>query len=88
MAKQKAATTPKKVKVAETGAVSKEQVDIALNKIFDSASKAINETRNKEIKVSLEQVDATLKAIFDSINRANIEGENITIPDFNKVLQS
>jgi hypothetical protein len=66
--------------------ISKEEIDIALNKIFDSASNAINETRQKELNITLEQVDITLKAIFDAINMAAIEGKNIKVPNFSKIL--
>lgn len=63
---------------------SKEEVDLAINKIFDSMNEALSE-ENKH-KITLDKVDETLNVLFDAINRAQTEGGSTDIPDFKKIL--
>lgn len=70
--------------MSENNKISKEEVDAAINKIFDNMNEALNSERSS--KVSLTKVDETLNALFEAINRAKQEGNNINIPDFRKIL--
>lgn len=63
--------------------ISKEEIEVALDKIFNSVSSAINE---KERKITLDSVDKTLNALFDAVNKASTEGKKIKIPNFSEIL--
>ena len=65
--------------------VSKQEVDVALDKVFSEMNSALLEKFNK--KITLENVDETLNALFDAINRAQYEGSNIKVPDFKRILK-
>ena len=64
----------------------KNDVDVALDKIFTTVDKAIKESRSQ--KLTLEHVDKTLYALFDAVNRVHKEGKNVKVPDFKKILAS
>lgn len=66
-----------------SSSVSKDEINITLDKIFDSVAKAI---KANERKITLDKVDQTLSALFDAINKAPKEGSKIKLPDFQKIL--
>jgi nucleoid DNA-binding protein len=70
--------------LAKQKQVPKDEVDIALEKLFTGVEKAIKEYDRQ--KVSIEKVDAALDALFDAINRSPYEGNNLKIPDFKRIL--
>ena len=64
---------------------SKEEVDAALDKIFNSFTSVIT-TEKERKKISLEVVDETLAELFDAINSARVNGKQTKIPDFRRIL--
>ncbi len=64
--------------------VTKEEIDAALDKIFNEVSKAISQ--NAKNKIQLERVDETLDALFQAVNEAQQKGKDARIPDFKRIM--
>jgi len=69
---------------SETKTAPKEEVDLALNKIFAEMTKALEERESK--KITLEKVDETLNALFEAINETKYEGKKTKVPDFTRII--
>ena len=65
-------------------AASKEEINVALDKVFSKMTDALQ--KKEEKRITLERVDETLNALFDAINRAQYEGSNIKVPDFQRII--
>lgn len=74
--------------VKSTISLEKEEVNQALERIFDSAAQAIQQVKKENAKVTLEQVDATLRALFDAVNAVSDSGGAKNVPDFTKTLKN